>query len=443
MNDLFYRKVSHKVWIVSIFVLISIVFYSCNGETEETIIPKKPDDKVADKNYIVLLDLSDRLLSSNQVERDIQLITKVFDGFYDHVRYKKFFIKSNDKFKIVFAKQSGIPYSKSEEENKLYLDMSIYNIADKKNSINSFKENLKHSLESFYSKAKFSKNETDYKGADIWNYFKDEIDNDLKEGYENVLILLTDGYMDFENPTIHRVSNRYSNFQSFFSQLRNPNWEKLFNEKDYGLVKLQKNYAGLNLKIAILEVQPKDGFPYEFDLIKKTWNKWLNEMSIKTEQQRILQKISIEEINSQLSEFLEVQIKSSNHSTKQSISNTANNDEQQNSNWIIPKNLPSLYTGTINIKNVKHKIILDIKKATQIDKEIIKIEFVFKIDMTTKFDNQTGFINQRTNTFTYSAVNEADKLKAFQALSNGKLRLNENGKIEFFNEKENWTLTQL
>lgn len=128
MKNLYKKIVTHKIWIFSILIVVLISSNSCIGDDktkENTSAPNITDDNVQSKNYIILLDLSDRLLNDNQIDRDIQLITKVFDGFYEHVRYKKFFIKSNDKFKIVFAKQNGIPYSKSEEENKLYLDMNV------------------------------------------------------------------------------------------------------------------------------------------------------------------------------------------------------------------------------------------------------------------------------------------------------------------------------
>src|SRR4026209_2129751 len=87
--------------IVTFWILL-IFCAACNFPAPE----KKKIDRVK-HNYIVLLDLSDRLIvQENQPERDKQIIRSLYTIFEEKVRHD-LYIKSGDEIKVVLAPQLG------------------------------------------------------------------------------------------------------------------------------------------------------------------------------------------------------------------------------------------------------------------------------------------------------------------------------------------------
>jgi hypothetical protein len=147
-------------------------------------------------NYIVLLDLSDRLIvQDKQPERDKEIIRELYKLFENRVK-RNLYIKSRDEIKVVMAPQKGTRLSREVFEDKLYVNMenikNIYRKPKEKQRRDAFFANI----DSLYQQAVFSKNPENYNGADIWKYFYEDLKIDYAKDSltQNFLFILTDGY---------------------------------------------------------------------------------------------------------------------------------------------------------------------------------------------------------------------------------------------------------
>ncbi len=241
-----------------------------------TILAQAQSSK--NENYIVLLDLSDRLLTVDQTNRDKRLIQDVFARFEGIVR-QKFIINSSDCFKVVIAPQQGGIITETYE-NELYISMAEFNIQQKRKQLETFKANLPKVLDKLYADAtKGRRLSRDFKGTDIWKYFNDFLVNDVINTHQNKLFVLTDGYFDFEsNRFVGQLGNRTTDSR-VLNKLRNDSdWEKKLHSVNEGLIPVKKNFS--KLSVCLLEIKPKFQNLNEQDLLVAVWQKWLSEMKI-------------------------------------------------------------------------------------------------------------------------------------------------------------------
>ncbi len=265
-----------KILTIIIFLFITL---SCGGNGPE---PKK---EIMSRNVIILLDLSDRLiLNQNQIELDKQLIGSIVEIYLKTikdtiVKHDKDFSLIKDKFSIRIAEQKNSKINKDQYENILQFDFK----SDKKDNykfiLKEFIPLLNNEIDKLYAEASSSKIPEEYSGADIWKFFNEDLESmlDNSPNAKNYLIILTDGYLYFEDYKGKVESSNRRTDMKFLNNLRDKNWEETFNNQDLGLIKPNKSFP--NLKVAVMEVQPKD-FWNEYDLIKKVWGKWFQEMKI-------------------------------------------------------------------------------------------------------------------------------------------------------------------
>ena len=231
------------------------------------------------KNIIILLDLSDRLLNDNQIERDSALILSIFEEFKRVVR-DNFFIYSKDAFKVVIAPQKGMDVDIAAYEDDLRLDMSVLPINKKKKALNEFIQSLSENISDLYQEAtEGKKRKNDFFGADIWTYFNESLLTELSEDGDNYLFVFTDGYITFEDKHYSlQKDNRYSNCHFMYKLRNRMDWKRRFDEHDYGIIPVDKNYK--NLAVFVSELAPRKEGHFEFDILKAIWQKWLGEMNI-------------------------------------------------------------------------------------------------------------------------------------------------------------------
>ena len=154
-----------------------------------------------------------------------------------------------------------------------------------------------------------------YTGADIWTFFRDFAERDcIKKSYsengddgnvfyrcENKMIILTDGYLNFD-PTIQskRIAQK-SCMQ--VEKLRNDNnWESNFTKYEMDPI---PNKDFKNLDVLMLEINPYEPQlnPTEFPIIEKYWKTWFSDMKVKISNIHQVEE-SIPLINSSVSAFL-------------------------------------------------------------------------------------------------------------------------------------------
>jgi hypothetical protein len=210
---------------------------------------KKKSEPRTSHNYIILLDLSDRLIvQDNQPDRDKEIIKDLYYLFEMKVR-KELYIKSSDQIKVVMAPQLGAGLRRDVFEDRLYVNMKNINNVFRKVKEEERRKNFYANLDTLYAKAVFSRRPADYYGADIWKYFYEDLKMDYSKdpNTENYLFILTDGY-----PIVGHNQNKLLGIKDEFP----------------------------NLQIVLLEAAPREK-DMEWDNVMRNWEDWFHRMEIK------------------------------------------------------------------------------------------------------------------------------------------------------------------
>jgi hypothetical protein len=297
-----------------ITIMCAWAFAGCN-EIEEAVKDAKKDGNSPPKdNYIVLLDLSDRILFNNQqqVPKDIQVVQSIYAAFKSKLNAKdptRLYFTVNDKLKLMVAPQRTTSNDVYDMAGNLRLTLAAAQPEQKAKMLEETEKNFSTLLPQLYKKAVISNNSTSYAGADIWKYFNEDLQDDLEKDAQNTLFIISDGYMDFESLQ-GRASrnNRYTSCAQIINNLKKaPDWNSRFKEGDYGLLPVNKRFP--NLKVIVLELNPKDDWTGEYNLLTSIWSKWFNEMGIKS--YAFIKDDNINEINESIEKLLKVKLPSS------------------------------------------------------------------------------------------------------------------------------------
>ena len=295
------------------YLLLTGLFFlwGCNEFQQAVKDAKKEIPAPPKDNYIVLLDLSDRILYNNQqqVPKDISVIKSVYGVFKSRLNSKDpthLYYNLHDKLKVLIAPQKTTPKSLYDLVGSLRIDLSAEQ-PDKKVSVTDETEKTFATvLPDIYKQAVIGNNSNAYSGADIWKYFNEDLADDLEKDGQNTLFIVTDGYMDLEkNEERPSQNNRYASCSQIINSLRKyPDWETKFTEGDYGILPVAKKFA--NLKVVLLQVNPKEDWNGEFGLLTKIWGKWFTEMGITN--YRFIKDDNINEVKESLEKFMDVKI---------------------------------------------------------------------------------------------------------------------------------------
>ena len=257
----------------TILVLLLLIVVSCSSDKpEEEFTPPAP------VNYMILLDLSDRILQPGQAEYDIEMVFQVFEAFEANVR-KNITINSKDRFCLMIADQQGTPYNHLKWENIFFTDMAKLDISIKNKKLTELRADLKKLLKDLYIEASYSTESSDYAGSDIWRFFHDRLPETIVPGYENFLLVLSDGYFDFESRSVTGQMRQMGTTTSFINDLRNaPDWKSRMEEKKLGICPSEREFPGL--EVCVAGFRPKYRNLYENDILRYTWKQWLSEMQV-------------------------------------------------------------------------------------------------------------------------------------------------------------------
>lgn len=223
--------------------MVMLLLVSCMPPPEE-----KEISTPVKHNYIILLDLSDRLIvQDNQPERDKELIRHLYTLFEERVR-KHLYLRSRDEIKVVIAHQRGAGLKSEIYEDSLYINIENVPAVIRRKQEEERRSIFFDNLDKLYDQAVFSNNPKDFYGADIWRYFYE----DLKVDYvndtltQNFLFLFTDGY-----PIVGKDLSK--------------------------LQTVKEDYP--DLKIILIEAAPRDK-DMEWDRVVDLWEEWFDSMKI-------------------------------------------------------------------------------------------------------------------------------------------------------------------
>lgn len=232
---------------IATFCLLGIIMPMISGCGNNSSQSASDSVKTEPKplNVSVYLDLSDRLtrdLTPSQAERDTMIINQLIDIFINDAITNGKIAKSKNQFQVFFY-----PAPNNSQiallAKGLKVDMSKADIKDKKIILKEMKTQFNKSLGILYSDAI---NASNWTGSDIWGFFSNRKVDDMciREGYRNILVILTDGY-------IFDVNNKIKDGDAYSYIIP----QTLSNPKSSLII---KRHGLENLEVLMLEVNPFD-----------------------------------------------------------------------------------------------------------------------------------------------------------------------------------------
>lgn len=250
------------VVISAFFIILSII--PDDGGSDTTIVK---DNKSKPLNLSIYLDLSDRikpddnnLNALSQREKDIAIVEYLANYMKDRAVKQKI-LPCKDKIKVFFYPTPNDSKIALLSE-QLELDLSATPPAEKKKILTTFVDDFHEAMEQIYdSTIKTSK----WLGSDIWGFFNKPVDNYcIKDGYRNVLVILTDGY-------IYHAQNKIQDGDAYSYVL--PQTLKNLNSS---LIPHRKGLE--DLEVLMLELNPNP--TTDQDKMEQVINDWLQNMEV-------------------------------------------------------------------------------------------------------------------------------------------------------------------
>ena len=275
---------------MKIFIIVCAVFFSflngCKSGEQESALPNV-------LNIIIIVDTSNRVSPErhpDQIQRDIKIVEEIVAQFKEVVGGKKGHIAKSperaykDSLTVVVPNQPSVPSISWEITERLTIKdrgsksthgpSGIYTILDKQ--VMALLDEMPRLYEFVLQHPQT--------GSDIYEWFQFEAEDYFDEKKRNLIICLSDGYLNFDRSIEAR--RREGTFMKIGELRNDPNPERKIRNGE-GLKPIGKNFSPYNVKFLMLEIAPQSerdsGIPYQkdFDIIKAYWDTWLNSMGIK------------------------------------------------------------------------------------------------------------------------------------------------------------------
>lgn len=259
---------------IPLIILVSFLGINCTAKNKNPIVRKQ-------YNYIIVLDLSDRLLVQDQWKVDTCLIGSAFQTFITKVKKELTYINATEcSFKVKIPRYNGLNQNLSDYQDKLELNLtdSRYNASN----VIKFNSSLHNILEQLYKTVLNGKHtSSDFNGTDIWAFFNSDLKYSLsdKQNVENRILAITDGYFDLENKMpMTRNGPLSSTSNTFFSELRKSDLsqeEKFLSQKKMGLIPVSITQLKKS-KIGVVEFNSKfQNNLLEIEMLQLNWKYWM------------------------------------------------------------------------------------------------------------------------------------------------------------------------
>jgi hypothetical protein len=235
-------------------------------------------------HMVVLLDLSDRIdptrvESRHQADIDRQILGKVVTAFVEEVRRKRY-VFSRDSLQVHVAPQP-IEYRGDlvAMADGLRIDVKTLPLRDRRSEVHRLQAEMVKQVDRLYSMAT---RERHLVGADLWSFFRNNLEDLLPcstadENRRNVLVVLTDGYLDFDEP-VQRSRPRQGSRTSYMQVARyRGNDLGLLLTPAHGLIPARSD-ALRCIEVLVLEMRERR--VGDRDVLQAYWSKWLDEMGV-------------------------------------------------------------------------------------------------------------------------------------------------------------------
>lgn len=243
-------------------------------------------------NIIVVPDLSKRIIDNvnnpKQIESDISILENIWQSFCEETKLKK---NSKDKL-IIDVTDEG----QAKGEFRSFADSLIFDLSkSKKGQISRLYLEKKAKTYDTFTKKLYDLAKNKPIGANYWNYFETSLSRhiqkpDLFNNYNNMLILVTDGYLEAQSK--ERTGRAY--YTGTYSE------RKLICRQEGRNYNNYRNYIQPiddcsshfpDLKVLIVEVSERSkgsivekddfGTPCDYFILKNQWQNWLTLLEIK------------------------------------------------------------------------------------------------------------------------------------------------------------------
>lgn len=256
-----------KLLFIIIPVVVLIVAYMLTP-------PPPPHSDPTPLNLTVYLDLSNRLVVSpdlqqkgySQKDRDLAIVDLLIDEFVRHSKDTFQLPHSQDIFEVItYPVPSGGDINRLLEELKTdcpsYGDREI----ERRNRLLTMKDSIHNTLDTIYDRTIA---EQQWPGADIWGFFSNGAARTrcVREGYRNVLVVITDGYIYHKNNRIDR-GNAHSYILN--STLADSTASLIAQGKGLG-----------DLEVLFMELERPAAHPEYRDRMHKVIGDWLGAMGV-------------------------------------------------------------------------------------------------------------------------------------------------------------------
>ncbi len=292
-------------------VILSLLAMGCNEFKDAVREAKNETPPPPKDNYIILLDLSDRILENDQqqISKDLTVIKNIYGFFKSNLNKKDpshLYYALNDKLKVLIAPQKSTPGKLYEASGLLRVDLSTEQPEKRSRLVQESEKKFNTVLPDVYRQALVSKHTSGYAGADIWKYFNEDLADDLDKDAHNTLFIITDGYLDFEKTEDRpNLNNRFTSCAQIINTLKtHADWSSRFDNEDYGLMSVTKKFP--NLRVVLLQMNPSQEWPEEYPLLTKIWSKWFKEMNIDTFS--FIKNDNIGEVTESLGKFIDIKL---------------------------------------------------------------------------------------------------------------------------------------
>ena len=240
--------------IIGFIVLIG----SCGPDKEvdsSQVVENKP------LNLAIFVDLYDRIEKEKdnmtQADKDQIIVNGLAEEFINK-QQREGYQKSEDCFQVVFYPAPDGAQSVAES---LTLDLKDIK-GPKKRPLLDFQKKHADNIKQLYDRALDAQ---DYFGSDIWGYFaKDKVKDLCKDGYRNVLVILSDGYVFDVNNKV-KDGNNYSYILPQTLAI-----------KDSGLIPCKISNADLEIYFIECNANPQTDYPK----MKSILENWFKDMGI-------------------------------------------------------------------------------------------------------------------------------------------------------------------
>lgn len=232
-------------------------------------------------NVVVVLDLSDRIDPARhpgQAAQDLKVLEGLVTLFEERVR-RSLYLLSGDRLVFCVAPQ---PTAYQDEvttlADRLRISMPDLNASGRlrgKPAFDQARTEVLAGLQRLYARASSSPG---YVGADLWTFFRDRMESYLvpEPGARNVVVVLTDGYINFDRDVERRRPRQgaRTSYMEVAAMRGRTGWQARFDRGEAGLISFRGRLDRTDVAVVGLRWLDVADRP----IVERYWSGWLGEM---------------------------------------------------------------------------------------------------------------------------------------------------------------------